>query len=568
MPSKPPQTTGKANTKNSQSDPASQSGVISHAISDINQEFKERAVQQKSRELGISYIDLSLVPINPDILSVVSEEDALKAKVMPFFRVGQKLRIALTDVENDETKRVIESLKKSGFVLNLNLCSEESLSRAHQMYKSHNPQEKEIITEVKEENVANIEAAISSLEEIPEILEKMKGDEALNVLHQQVLRMGMSDMHLEPQQKEYRVRARIDGVLTTLFSLPSEGNSVESLIRQIKYNARLKLNIVNVPQDGQYFFRAKDRLIDVRVSVLPTKRGESVVMRFLDPKKGIVELSDLGLSDFLKSRLETALESPNGLVLVTGPTGSGKTTSLYSALQKINDPGKKIITLEDPVEYHLEGILQSQVNEENGYTFVSGLRALLRQDPDVVMIGEIRDLETAETAVQASLTGHLVLSTLHTNSAIDALPRLLNMGVKNYILAPAIRAVVAQRLVRKVCEKCRKEREMGKTEKEEIFATLKQMTDRGDKIPEVTPHVKEAKGCDACSQSGFRGEMAIGEILVIDETLESAIFENASAPELKKLAEKNGFRTMWEEGILAVIDGKTTLTELRRAVGR
>ncbi|MBI5414595.1 type II/IV secretion system protein [Candidatus Peregrinibacteria bacterium] len=546
----------------------SKATVISGAISDINQEFKEKEVQMKARELGISYIDVSLVPINPDLLDIIPEGESQKAKIIPFFRVGQKLRVALVDPENFETKRVLNELKEKNYVVNMNLCSGEGLKKVQDVYATKREKKKEVIADVRQENVGNIEAVIASLGDLPKVLAKLKSDEALNVLHRAVLRMGVSDLHLEPQANTYEIRARVDGILTLLFSIPSGSSVIDALIKQIKYNSRLKLNISNVPQDGQYFFKTNDRYVDVRVSTLPTKRGESVVLRFLDPKKGLVELSELGFSDFLKTKLEKVLEARNGLILVTGPTGSGKTTTLYSLLQKVNSSEKKIITLEDPVEYHLPGILQSQVDEEQNYTFNSGLRSILRQDPDIVMVGEIRDLETAETSVQASLTGHIVFSTLHTNSAIDAIPRFLNMGVKNYILAPALRAVIAQRLLRKVCPNCGKEREMSTSEKEEIFETLKKMKKPEEKLPPVTSKMREGKGCEECSKTGFRGQMAVAEILIISKEMQDAIYENSSTKEIEKIAIQNGFRTMWEEGILAVLEGKTTLAELKRAVGK
>ena len=563
----PAATTGQTNPS-ANSAAGAQNSVITSAISDINQEFKEREVQQKARELGISYIDIALVPINPDLLALIPKEEAARAEVMPFFRVGQKLRLALVDPEKVETKRVILELKNKNFVLNLNLCSRESLKRAQSTYANQYREKKEVIATVQQQNFGSIAATISTLEEMPKILAQLKSDEALNVLHEQALKMQISDLHFEPQENGYRLRARIDGILSEFFKLPKESQISTALVRQIKYNAHLKLNVTNVPQDGQYFFRTQDRLIDVRVSTLPTRRGESVVLRFLDPKRGIVDMAELGFSPFIKSKVEKALKSNNGLLLVTGPTGSGKTTTLYSLLMRLNSPEKKIITLEDPVEYHLAGIMQSQIEEGAGYGFANGLRSVLRQDPDIVMVGEIRDLETAETSVQAALTGHLVLSTLHTNSAVDAIPRFLNMGVKNYILAPAVRAIIAQRLVRKICPDCKKEREMTPPEKQEIFEALRAMQSRGEEIPEITPQLSEGTGCEKCGKTGFRGEMAIAEVLIVDAILQNAIFENAPPQELKKIALKNDFRSMWEEGILAVLEGKTTLAELMRGVGK
>jgi type II secretory ATPase GspE/PulE/Tfp pilus assembly ATPase PilB-like protein len=531
----------------------------------INQEFKEREVAELASKLGLGYVDLKKLPINPDYLHIISKEDSFAGAVIPFFKVGKKLRVAFADPENEKLLEVLKDLANEGYELNKNLCSRESLVFAQKHYESSlHHEEQEIVAKVSDQELTDRTQAIADLKEVPELIKNSKSNVALNRLHEIVLRFEASDLHLEPKANLLKVRARIDGALSDLLELDLK--TATNLIRQIKHESGLKFNITNMPQDGKYAFRTADRQVDVRVSTLPSSFGESVVMRFLDPKGGIIPLSQLGINAQFLSKLQAILQQKNGLILVTGPTGSGKTTTLHSALNYINSPDKKIITIEDPVEYVIEGIVQCEVKEDLGFTFAEGLHSILRQDPDVLMIGEIRDLETAETAVQASLTGHLVFATLHTNSAADAIPRLLNIGVNNFVLAPALRCIIAQRLVRKVCPDCKKLRDLSQSELEAMTKVVESLNARGETLA-VPQKTVETVGCSTCANTGYKGRVVVAELLFLTEDLRQLIQKGLTSREIRELAQKTGMRTMWEEGIIKVMRGETTFEEVIKNIG-
>ncbi len=361
----------------------------------------------------------------------------------------------------------------------------------------------------------------------------MDGETLLKTLQQYCVEKGASDMHLSPQKDGVRVEWRLHGVLQQLAMLTHE--RYIDFLRRVKFEAKVKMNIANVPQDGQYTFTATangaTRIINIRVAVLPSRYGEALTLRVLDPKRGILPLTDLGLQKSVADALQQLVELPHGLVLVTGPTGSGKTTTLYALLSTIIGKERNIITLEDPVEYELQGIIQSQIDPTHDYTFASGLRSILRHDPDVILVGEIRDLETAQTAVNAALTGHLVLSTLHTNSSIEAIPRLLSMGVSPYTLAPALRAVLSQRLVRT-----------------------------------LTPECKASGTCDAGAHQSYNGQICIPELLQVTPAIRDMILQSAATTAMEAQARKEGFKTIKEWGEELVSQRITTREEVARVV--
>jgi len=342
----------------------------------------------------------------------------------------------------------------------------------------------------------------------------------------------------------------------------------QKTLSRIKLLSGLKLNVEDRAQDGRFslLFNKKEK-IEIRTSTLPSEEGESIVMRILNPKN-IIEIEELGLREDLFRIFNEQIKKPFGMIVVTGPTGSGKTTTLYAFLKRIQNPDIKIITIEDPIEYHLEGISQTQVEPEKGYTFDSGLRAIMRQDPDVILVGEIRDLETSNTAVQASLTGHLVLTTLHTNDASGAVARFVDLGVRPVSLGPALRMVVAQRLVRKVCQKCSKKRQLTK---EEVSSFKKELAGLKLKnIPEISAKTKisEAGGCDECNLTGYKGRVGVFEVLLIDDDLEKLIFEKAASLEIKKAAVKKGMVSLYQDGLIKVLENKTTLDEVNRVASQ
>jgi type II secretory ATPase GspE/PulE/Tfp pilus assembly ATPase PilB-like protein len=359
----------------------------------------------------------------------------------------------------------------------------------------------------------------------------MDGEHLLNVLHTYCVETGASDIHVSPEKNDIRLEIRIHGVLQSL--PPLVRATYEDLLRRVKFAAKLKLNITTIPQDGQYTFTVTNRVVNVRVATLPSRFGESITLRLLDPQRGIIPLQQLGFPKEMQQQLQQILDEPNGLLLVTGPTGSGKTTTLYALLSTLVGTALNIITLEDPVEYEIPHITQSEIDPEHGFTFASGLRSVLRHDPDVILVGEIRDLETAQTAIDASLTGHLVLSTLHTNSALEAIPRLLSMGVSPYTFAPALRGILAQRLVRTVTEACG----------------------------------KEGASCNPLDPATYGGQTVVPELVVATPAIREMILTQEPQSKIEEQVRKDGFMTMREYGEKLIKEHKTTKEEITRVAG-
>lgn len=370
-----------------------------------------------------------------------------------------------------------------------------------------------------------------------------------------------SDLHIEVEEEQAKLRARIDGMLTEIFSFDLD--TYKKIISRIKLLAVLKLNIEDKPQDGRFSIIFDNNEIEIRTSTLPTEYGETAVLRVLNPKN-LISLEDLGLRKDLYEIFKKQIKRPNGMIIVTGPTGSGKTTTLYAFLKQIRKPEIKIITIEDPIEYHLKGISQTQVNPSKGYDFASGLKSIVRQDPDAVLVGEIRDLETATIALQSALTGHLVLSTLHTNDAAGTIARLQSLGETPVNIAPAINMIVAQRLIRKVCKKCTEYVEPTKEEKEKIKNFLQNF-----KTPLFSENIKIAriKGCKDCNFTGYKGRVGIFEAFVVDENMKKIILKNPSIGELRESAVKNGMTLMRQDGAIKILEQKTTIEEIERVVG-
>lgn len=535
------------------------------ALQKINRDLKEKAMMEQATRLGFSYIDLFNTPLNPDLAAILPKERALTGLMVPFFRVGMKLRVAIFDTNKEETKQVLEELKQKDFILNVNLASDDSIRDAiFRLYASQGRQTSpEIVTQIKEEEIEGFEKEIENLAQLREKLKTITAEEALNLINVGAVKTHASDIHFQPEETSVTVRFRIDGVLQTIFEM--DAKVFLNLANQLKYKAGMKLNINNVPQDGRYHFIINNRKIDVRVSALPTEYGETFVCRLLDSGKGFLLFDQCGFLGRNLDLMNQAVNIAHGMILVTGPTGSGKTTTLYSMLNQFNQPDTKVITLEDPIEYHLPGISQSQINVKREYTFGSGLRAILRQDPDVVMVGEIRDLETAETAAQAALTGHVLLSTLHTNSAVETIPRLINIGLEPFMVAPSIHMVIGQRLVRKLCTNCRQKHPISEVEKKEletVCATVARMNPNFTyQAPAEVWHPGE---CDKCSHTGYVGQIGIHEILVANDEIRQLILKGAPSNEIMVKAREQGMLTMREDGLLKVIQEITTLEEVQR----
>ncbi len=417
-----------------------------------------------------------------------------------------------------------------------------------------------IVEEVKNDvkNIGNYKKKIQ--EYIPQNV-----TELLDVILFGAITLDASDIHIEPQEEEARLRIRLDGILQDVVFF--DQNAYHHLLSRLKLLSKLKLNITDKPQDGRFTIEIDNALIEVRSSSLPAEYGESIVMRILNPKS-LINLEDLGLRDDLYKTFKKEIEKPNGMIIVAGPTGSGKTTTLYAFLKKIQNPEIKIITIEDPIEYHLKGVSQTQVAPEKGYDFSGGLRSIVRQDPDVILVGEIRDLETAKIALQASLTGHLVLSTLHTNDAAGTIPRLVDLGTDSSSIASGLKMAVAQRLVRKVCKKCSTLTKPAQSERAEIKKGLKSLP-ADIKLPNLDKveiaKVKEG-GCETCNFTGYKGRQGLFEAFLVDSEMEKFILTNPPVSSIRELAVKRGMVTMYQSGLIDVVLGETTFEEVKRVV--
>lgn len=389
--------------------------------------------------------------------------------------------------------------------------------------------------------------------------------ELLAVILGGAIALAASDIHIEPEEERVKIRIRIDGVLEDVIFF--EHKIYRGLVSRLKLLSGLKLNISDRPQDGRFSIEMPDKTIEIRSSSLPAEYGEAIVMRILDPSS-LIEIEALGLRKDLYQIVDKELKRPNGMIVVTGPTGSGKTTTLYAFCLRIRKPEIKIITIENPIEYHLEGISQTQVDPGKGYDFASGLKSIMRQDPDVILVGEIRDKKTVNTALQAALTGHLVLTTLHTNDAAGVVARLISLGGKISNIGPAINMVIAQRLVRKVCQQCKKMEKVSKQELEKIKKELAPLKNKVD-LPKLDASLKIAKptGCDYCNSTGYRGRIGIFEVFLVDEEIESFIVSKPSIAALRKLAIKKGMTLMKEDGFYKVVQGITTIEEVERVTG-
>ncbi len=420
---------------------------------------------------------------------------------------------------------------------------------------------------IPDKKTAQIKKAIKHAKDFTKEIENNIKKETTDLIETIMLAgiiLSASDIHFEPEEKSVRLRIRLDGMLHDVSDIPNE--IYHSLLSRIKLLASLKLNVHDKPQDGSFTINMGETMpeIEIRTSSLPASFGESIVMRILNPES-LKSIEELGLRQDLLKIFKNEIAKPNGMIIVTGPTGSGKTTTLYAFLKYLLKPEIKIITIEDPIEYRLKGVSQTQVDQKKGYDFASGLRSIVRQDPDVILVGEIRDLETAKISLQAALTGHLVFSTLHTNDAAGTIPRLTSLGAEPVNIGPAINMVVAQRLVRRICKKCATKRKINEKEFEKITRVFKGIGKEVD-LPEfnMDSEILEPNGCPECNFTGYKGRVAILEAFLRTDEIESLILRKPSIPEIKKAAFKNGMLTMFQDGIMKVIQGLTTIEEIQR----
>ncbi len=536
-------------------------------MAQIAQKEKEQETSVLARQLGLGYINLVGFPIGPETIAIIPKAEAQRLGAVCFLKTPSEIRIGATDPTQSELPALLEGLgRKYRANAEVYVISRHSFETALKLY-DRLPKVRQVTSDlsIAAEDVERFRQQIHDVRDLNAYLEKTSVTDTFVLLLAGALQARASDIHIEAETSAIRVRFRIDGVLTEVATLKRE--YWPRIISRIKLMAGLKINITTTPQDGRISVYIVGDRVDIRVSTLPTAFGESVVMRLLRSTATNITFDELGLRDRAYEQVSKEIARPNGMVVVTGPTGSGKTTTLYAILSKLNHPDSKIITLEDPIEYKLEGINQSQVDWSKGYTFATGLRSILRQDPDVVMVGEIRDLETADTSIQAALTGHLVLSTVHTNDAAGAIPRFLSMGAKPYLLAPALNAVIAQRLVRKICPHCQADDELDEATRRSVKEILAAIPPNSGYAIDVKRALrfKKGAGCDRCHGLGYYGRIGVFEALVVDEDVEKIILNSqASEYQLRDAAKGQGMITMAQDGLLKALDGITTVEEVFR----
>lgn len=542
-------------------------------VDELRKSEAEDLTKVLSAKYGLPYLDLSIYPVNIDALRVIKEETARKANIAAFHITDKKIRIGVLSPKNPETIDAIEELKNRNYDPVLFLVSVESLKHVWERYKdlSYSFETKGGALTISDEEIVEFKNKVHNLADISALIKEVLGSKKiyrisrlLEIIIAGALATNASDVHFEPEEIHTRLRYRLDGILTDIIGLDTETYGL--LLSRIKLLSNLKLNTKGKPQDGRFSIKMEDTEIEIRTSLLPGAYNETVVLRVLNPNAISVPLEQLGIHPRLLKILEHEIKKPNGMILNTGPTGSGKTTTLYAFLKKINEPGTKIITIENPIEYHLKGIVQTQTDAEKGYTFLEGLRSALRQDPDVIMVGEIRDNETAEIAVNAALTGHLVFSTLHTNNAAGTFTRLIDLGVNSKVITSAISIAMAQRLVRKLCESCKKEVEIKGKEKDLVESVLGSVTDKTYIEGIQSKKMWVPTGCEKCHNIGYKGRIGIYEAILSDSAIEEVIEGNPSEREVKKAAAPQNILDMTQDGIIKALQGTTSIEELGRVV--
>jgi len=500
---------------------------IDLTLQQFAREDEEKHAQEAAKKLKMPYINLVGYPVAPEVLSIIPQDQALKYGVISYLRGGDIVKVATHNPQNKDLQPFLNQLiaaTKNKFTLSY--CSETSMRYGLSLYNLLAPEApKEEKVEVTKEKEESFEEELKTFQDLKEKITKVSTTKLLDLIFAGAIKNDATDVHFEPQEKEFRIRFRIDGVLQDVANLPM--NIYHQVLARVKYLSKLKLDITH-PQDGRFAVTVLNEDVDIRVATLPTSYGESVVMRLLPKKKQFTDLESLGFNKAALEVIKEAISKPQGMILNTGPTGSGKTTTLYAILQQLNKGEKKIITLENPIEYRVSGIEQIQIDPDEKTGFLEALKGALRQDPDIMMIGEIRDAETANIALQAAMTGHLVLTTLHTNNAPSALARLVDLGAPPYLLAGSINLIIGQRLIRTIHKEC------------------------------------NGKGCIDCHNTGYKGRQAIVEVLVPTKEIEELIRKKAALRDFEETAHKLGMKTMYEDGLEKVAEHITTKEEIER----
>ncbi len=530
---------------------------------------EEKLIQALAPQYGFEYINLHGYTMNPEAISLISEAKARAGKMVAFEVTHNLVSVAVLNPNNPATLQVLEELQNGRQNIQIYMCSSASLEHAWTRYADqvNSTAEKKGVFDIDAEEILNFGKQISNKDDVAIQMSKVgtvnnsrRITETLELMLAGALSLGASDIHIEPEENVVRLRYRLDGVLYDVFDI--DRYIYQRLMSRLKLLSGMTLNQKQEAQDGRFTFEIADKKIDVRSSIIPGSAGESMVMRLLDAGVAGYTLDKINLNPRLLAVMEKELKKPNGLIITTGPTGSGKTTALYAFLRETHKEGVKIITIENPVEYKIEGIVQTQTGDD--YTFSSGLRAILRQDPDIILVGEIRDREVAETALHAAQTGHLVFSTLHSNSAVSAFARLIDLGVDQRVLGSSINIVLGQRLVRKLCESC-KQTYQASVEETELVTRIIKSHPSNISVP-LPLNLFKAVGCSKCGNTGYKGRNGIFEAILMDEAVEEVLLRDPREHVILEAAKPQGIPTMLEDGMEKVINGDTTLEELERVI--
>jgi len=550
-------------------------------IKDLRTQEEESLTQKIADDIGVPYLDLTGLTINSDALQLIDEATARHAEMAAYAMVGKALDVAVKSPTNPDAINEINKLESKGFQTKIHMASLRSLEKAWGRYKDISASEsgRGGLLDISDENLQEIVANVHKDEDVQKrliaIFEEKDSHQISKIMETvfgSAIALGSSDVHFEPEEKATRLRLREDGILQEVAQI--DAVIYQRLLNRVKFISGMKLTDTVTAQDGRFTIFYKGMEVEVRVAVAPGAYNESIVLRILNPEGLAREFGDLGIEPKLLAVLQKEIAKPNGMILTTGPTGSGKTTTLYSFLKKIYDPGIKIITIEDPIEYHLEGITQEQVNHEKGFDFLAGLRAALRQDPDVIMVGEIRDKETATIAVNASLTGHMVFSTLHTNGAAGTIPRLIDLGIQPGILAAALTVSIAQRLLRRLCTHCKQPLELPNDQKELLLKIIKNAERIGKDLSDY--HISSTMplvtygpvGCPECNNTGYKGRVGLYEAILTDDRIANVMVQvpPPSERDIKAAAEHQKILTMIEDGMVKILTGMTSFEEVSGSV--
>ncbi len=567
--------------------------ALDERLQKLRHEAEERDAKRRAEKDGVVYLDVATAPVKVEALKMIPEDRARRINAAVFEFKSPVVALAAYEPEHPEVQKLIAEFAAAGKQVKVFAVSMRGLEHLWRFYQFVPPDKAPITSRVniEKERVIALTGELQKLASVTKAVESFDPKQSsvtefLEVAISGALANRASDIHFEPEEKKVKLRYRIDGVLHDV-AADLGRDLYGSIVSRIKLLANLKINVSDRPQDGRFTIGLPAKDIELRIALAPAEYGEIIVMRVLDPDVINLTLPQLGLRQDDLEIIKTELQRPNGMILNTGPTGSGKTSTLYAFLRTKLSPEVKIVTIEDPIEYHLEGVEQTQVDEEAGYTFGNGLRSIMRQDPDSILIGEIRDKETAEIAIQAALTGHLVFSTIHANEASGAIPRLLDLGVRATSIGPALNLIIAQRLVRRLCEHCKQEKNIAPDMRAKIEAFMAKLPDRVDKTDLSEPRVFSANknGCEACNGSGYKGRIAIFELLLNDPEyeklrldakhqalaseawLENLIVKQAGGSEIESQALRRGMVTMQQDGVLKVLAGITTFEEVAEVTG-